>query len=212
MLKEAQCRRVRPRPAIALTPPDAAQQVAEMHARLARLPETDVVLFEDEIDIHLNPKSGPDWMPKGVRKELVTPGQNCKQYIAGAYSPSTGDLITTEGASKNSDLFIALLHALCDAFPDAGTIHLVLDNYIIHKSKKTQTALAKLGNRIELHFLPPYSPNHNPIERVWWDVHEHVTRNHRHPKMNALMDAVRAYLRLYDDVGVHKASLSRRAA
>lgn len=212
MLREAKCRRICPRPAIALTPPDADKQVDAMNAELARLPETDVVLYEDEIDIHLNPKSGPDWMPPGVRKELTTPGQNCKRYIAGAYDPSTGDLITTEAASKSSDLFIALLHALIVAFPEASTIHLVLDNYIIHKSKKTQAALAKLDGRVKLHFLPPYSPKHNPIERVWWDVHEHVTRNHRHPNMESLMGAVQSYLRLYDEVGVHEASLSRFAA
>lgn len=87
MLKEARCRRIRPRPQIALTPPDADEQVAALDAELAQLPETDIVLYEDEIDIHLNPKSGPDWMPPGIRKDLVTPGQNCKRYIAGAYAP-----------------------------------------------------------------------------------------------------------------------------
>ena len=78
--------------------------------------------------------------------------------------------------------------------------------------KKTQAALARLNGRIKLHFLPPYSPNHNPIERVWWDVHEHVTRNHRHPNMDGLMRAVQHYPRLYDEVGVQAASTSRLAA
>lgn len=211
MLAEAKCRRVRPRPAIALTPPDADEQVAALHAELDQLPDTDVILYEDEIDIHLNPKSGPDWMPPGVRKELVTPGQNRKQYIAGAYNPETGDLITTEGASKSSDLFIKLLGALMVAFPK-GNIHLILDNYIIHKSKKTRAFLAKLGGRIKLHFLPPYSPRHNSIERVWWDVHEHVTRNHRHPTIEELMAAVRTYIQRYHDVGAHSASITRAAA
>jgi transposase len=212
MLGEARCRRVRPRPTIALTPKDHEEQVRPLKAELARVPDTDVVLYADEIDIHLNPKSGPDWTPPGVRKVLVTPGKNCKKYIAGAYNPDTGDLITTEGPSKSSDLFIALLSALVVAFPDAGTIHLVLDNYIIHKSKKTQAALAKLHGKIKVYFLPPYCPMHNPIERVWWDVHEHVTRNHRHPSIDDLMTAVRGYVQLYDDQGVHAASLSRAAA
>ena len=211
MLVEAKCRRIRPRPTIALTPADADEQVAALHTELDQLPETDIVLYEDEIDIHLNPKPGPDWMPPGVRKERVTPGQNRKQYLAGAYDPETGDLFTTEGTSKSSDLFIQLLGVLIVAFPQ-GTIHLILDNYIIHKSKKTQAYLAKLGGRIKLHFLPPYCPQHNSIERVWWDVHEHITRNHRHPTIEELMTAVRAYLRRYHDVGVHAASLAREAA
>lgn len=212
MLDEARCRRIRPRPTIALTPKDHEEQVGVLKAELAQVPDTDVVLYADEIDIHLNPKSGPDWMPPGVRKDFVTPGKNCKKYIAGAYDPETGDLITTEGPSKSSDLFIALLHALVVAFSDAGTIHLVLDNYIIHKSKKTQAALAKLQGKIKVYFLPPYCPMHNPIERVWWDVHEHVTRNHRHPSIDDLMNAVRHYLQLYDEYGVQAASISRIAA
>lgn len=212
MLKEARCRRIRPRPTIALTPADSDEKAAALNAELARLPETDVVLYQDEVDIHLNPKSGPDWMPPKIRKNLVTPGQNCKRYIAGAYAPQTGDLITTEGVSKNSDLFIALLRKLPCEFPDVGTIHLVCDNYIIHKSKKTLAAVAELKGKIKLHFLPPYSPQHNPIERVWWDLHAHVTRNHRHSDIEGLMDGVRRYLRLYDDVGVDAASLSRMAA
>ena len=33
-----------------------------------------------------------------------------------------------------------------------------------------------LGGKIVLHYLPPYSPDFNPIERVWWDLHAAVTR------------------------------------
>ena len=38
-------------------------------------------------------------------------------------------------------------------------------------------ALAEWGDRICLHFLPPYCPNHNRIERVWKDLHDNVTRD-----------------------------------
>ena len=38
-----------------------------------------------------------------------------------------------------------------------------------------------------LHFLPPYSPEHNVIERLWKQMHDHVTRNHRHPTMKDLI-------------------------
>lgn len=211
MLAEAGCRRIRPRPSIALTPPDADEQVAALHAELDHLPDTDVILYEDEVDIHLNPKPGPDWMPPGTRKLRITPGKNAKRYIAGAYDPATGDLLTAESGGKSSDLFIQLLEVLLVAYP-TGTIHLILDNYIIHKSKKTQAFIAKTKNRIQLHFLPPYCPQHNAIERVWWDLHEHVTRNHRHPDIDRLMAATRSYLRWYDEAGVHGASLARAAA
>ena len=62
--------------------------------------------------------------------------------------------------------------------------------------KFVEAALAGyLHGRIELHFLPPYSPDHNRIERTWQDLHANVTRNHTCPKMLALMREVRYYLR-----------------
>lgn len=42
------------------------------------------VFYEDEVDIHLNPKIGADWQLRGHQKRVVTPGQNEKYYLAGA--------------------------------------------------------------------------------------------------------------------------------
>ena len=43
-------------------------------------------------------------------------------------------------------------------------------------------------DRIELRLLPAYSPDCSPIERVWWHLHETVTRNHRCKSMRELLD------------------------
>src|SRR5262249_19310928 len=48
--------------------------------------------------------------------------------------------------------------------------------------------------RVRLHFLPPYCPNDNKIERVWEDLHANVTRNHTGPNMDRLMNEVREHL------------------
>ena len=56
----------------------------------------------------------------------------------------------------------------------------MLDNYIIHKAGVVTRYLESTNGRFVLHFLPPYSPNHNVIERMWKQMHGHVTRNHRH--------------------------------
>ena len=101
-----------------------------------------------------------------------------------------------EAERKTSALFLDLLDKLLETYPQAKVIHVVLDNYRIHKSEIVQAALAGyLHGRIELHFLPPYSPDHNRIERVWQDLHANVTRNHRCPNMVSLMRDVRYYLR-----------------
>lgn len=191
-----QARRGRPRPTVRCPWAAAAkaQRLQEIRQLLATLPRDHVALYEDEVDIHLNPKIGLDWMVRGQQKEVVTPGQNVKRYLAGALDVRTGLVTWVEGESKASVLFIALLQQLLRFYPKARVIHVVLDNYRIHDSKITQAALQGFGRRIRLHFLPPYCPKENKIERLWEDVHSHVTRNHTCKNMEQLLTEVRQYL------------------
>jgi transposase len=169
------------------------------------LPADEVVLYVDEVDIHLNPKIGPDWTKRGQQKEVLTPGCNQKRYLAGAWNPKTRRLIYVEGERKNSLLFLELLHRLATkAYPNAKRIHVVLDNYGIHDSLQVRLALkSSTAEKLELHFLPPYCPDHNRIERIWKDLHDNVTRNHRCTTMDELMTEVRRYLAARNRPGRH---------
>jgi transposase len=155
------------------------------------------LLYADEVDIHLNPRVGPDWMLPGGQRLLLTPGENEKFYIAGALDFLSGRLITTGAAQKNGALFCNLLDALAAAYPKADRIHLVLDNFGIHKCNLAQSCIAKHQGRIVLHFLPPYCPDFNRIERVWRDLHACVTRNHRCRSMRELLSRVRDFVDAY---------------
>lgn len=154
----------------------------------------EVVVYADEVDIHLNPKIGADWMLCGTQKTVLTPGKNEKRYLAGALNARSGRLTWVESDTKNSDLFILQLWQLIKDYPQARCIHIILDNYKIHSSQRTQLALAALGSRVKLHFLPPYCPDHNRIERTWKDLHDNVTRNHTCRTMKELMREVHHYL------------------
>ena len=151
-------------------------------------------MYQDEVDIHLNPKPGPDWTLRGEQKWVRTPGKNEKRYIAGALNWRTGQLIWVSAKHKNSDLFIAHLEALSQGYRGCRRIHIILDNYSIHHSHKTRRAVAKYGDRFVLHFLPPFCPDENYIERLWQDLHANVTRNHRCRTMDELMEEVDVYL------------------
>lgn len=170
------------------------RRLAEIRLLLATLPPNHVAVYEDEVDIHLNPKIGLDWMVKGQQKEVVTPGQNVKRYLAGAWDVRTSTLVWVEGERKTSALFVALLAKLRTQNPRAAAIHVILDNYRIHDSKITQAALAGFRGQIRLHVVPPYCPQHNRIERSWEDLHANVTRNHTCRTMESLMVRVREYL------------------
>jgi len=193
-----QARRARPRPRVRCPWSQAAQtrRLNWIARVLANLPAGHVAVYEDEVDVHLNPKIGLDWMGLGQQKEVMTPGKNQKRYLAGAMDARTRRVVWVEGERKTSALFLNLLDKLRETYPKAKVIHVVLDNYRIHSSEIVDAALAGyLRDRIELHFLPPYSPDHNRIERVWKDLHANVTRNHTCPNMVSLMAEVRYYLR-----------------
>jgi len=111
----------------------------------------------------------------------------------------TGRITWVEAPKKNSALFCALLDALIADYPDARTIHVICDNFIIHSSKFTRHHLAELHGKVVLHFLPPYCPDDNRIERVWQDLHANVTRNHQCKTMDVLLSNVRSFLRAYND-------------
>jgi hypothetical protein len=109
------------------------------------------------VGIHLNPKIGRDWMLRGHQRRIVTPGKNEKFYLAGARALDvrTGRLHTTGAARKNAELFCQLLWLLASRYRHAERIHLIVDNYDIHKARRTRKVLAALGGRIVLHFLSP---------------------------------------------------------
>jgi len=179
---------------------------------VANLPADEVVVYLDEVDIHLNPKIGPDWTKRGRQKEVLTPGCNEKRYLAGAWNPKTRRLIYVEGERKNSLLFLELLHKLVTkTYSKAKQIHIILDNYGIHDSLQVRLALkSEEAQKLKLHFLPPYCPDHNRIERIWKDLHDNVTRNHRCPTMKELMAEVRSYLAGRNRCGRH--TYARRKA
>jgi transposase len=156
------------------------------------------VYYGDEVDIDMNPRIGRDWMLRGQQRRIVTPGKNQKHYVAGALNAKTRQLVWVEHPSKNSALFCKLLWRLLQRHRRARRIHLILDNYIIHKSAFTERVLRSLNRNIKLHFLPPYCPDDNPIERVWRDMHAAVTRNHRCRTFPELCSRVADFLNGYD--------------
>jgi DDE superfamily endonuclease len=152
-------------------------------------------VWEDEADVDLNPRIGPDWMLPGRQREVVTPGKNVKRYVACAMDARTDRLTWVTGRRKDSGLFIELLKKLLKVHADKKLVHVILDNYAIHSSTRTRVWLAEFGGRIRLHFLPPYCPDDNRIERkVFREMHANVTCNHAHPTIGALLRDVTRYL------------------
>lgn len=178
----------RPRPIVGPVDPMYTEKMRRIRRLLDNLPDGHVVLFQDEVDINLNPKIGSQWMARGMQSEVETPGNNIKLYLAGSLIWNTGRLLVSDPQTKrNSSLFIDHLEDLRRRLRTYTKIHVICDNAAFHKSKQVLKYLSGWIHRIELHFLPAYSPETNPIERVWWHLHETITRNHRCRTMNELV-------------------------
>ena len=79
--------------------------------------------------------------------------------------------------SINSSAIEQHFQKLRQIYPKAHKIHLILDQGSYNTSKETKESAKKYN--IDLHYLPPYSPNLNPIERLWKVMNEY-SRNNRY--------------------------------
>jgi transposase len=176
--------------------PARATLLARIRRQWEDLGSREVLVFADELELHLLPKVGAQWTRRGQRIEIVTPGQDQRCYLAAALDFRTGRLLHRTGPKKNRFLFLSLLQALNRIYPRARfrRVYVVADNYSIHTAGDIRRWLA-CHPRFVLLWLPRYCPKANPIERIFGDLHDRITRNHRHTTLPPLLAEVQRYLR-----------------
>jgi transposase len=116
------------------------------------------------------------WIQTGHDKSIETTGSRTRLNIIGAINLSEiGSAIVKRYEKVNSDYINIFLAELRAQHPPDLRIHLVLDGAAYHRSNIVKNKANELN--IQLHYLPPYSPNLNPIERLWKVMNEHVRNN-----------------------------------
>ncbi len=198
----------RARPTLCIKDPRKRERMRAIRRVLRKASAQEEVFYEDEADIDLNPRIGPAWMPQGEQMTVPTPGKNRKHYVAGALNARTGAVVWAEHTAKDSELFLRLLEALLRTYRRARRLYLIVDNYIIHKSRVTLGWLAR-HPKIELVHQPAYHPWVNHIEKLWKKLHDTVTRNHRYSTLSALMCAVACFLHEAQPFPGHRSALLR---
>jgi transposase len=185
----------RPRPVLERRDPNRDAILGELRALLLGLPADETAVFQDEVDVNLNPDIGAMWMPKGQQAAVVTPGDNAKAYLAGSLHWRTGRLFTTAGDRRDGQLFVRHLHELRRRLRRYRVIHVICDNARFHWNCWAVWEFChRYGDRVVLHFLPKYAPECNPVERVWWRLREAITRNHSCRSLEELVDLALAWL------------------
>jgi transposase len=135
------------------------------------------VLFMDAVHPTQATKLSYGWIRKGQDKLIETTGSRTRLNIIGALSlEDIGATVTENYDTINSESIVRFFWKLKkEHYPLEKKVHLILDGAAYHRTELVINA-AKVLN-IELHYLPPYSPNLNPIERLWKVMNEHVRNN-----------------------------------
>ena len=110
--------------------------------------------------------------------------------VFGAVCPADGRLVTLAVTPYNAETFQVFLGMLLrHARPNRKMI-VVVDNARFHHAAVLQPWFSDRRSRIQLDFLPPYSPDLNSIERVWKLTRRLCTHNRYFPKLEDLIEAV----------------------
>jgi len=156
----------------------------------------EVILFGDSTHPQHQTRLACGWIRKGVRKaEKMTACQK-RLNLIGAIELATHRVEYQQVDWVNTDSLKAFTKQLEEAYPTASTIHLILDNAGYHKSKEFLAFVAT--TKIKIHYLPPYSPNLNPIERLWKIMHEQVTYNRYYEKFSNFTENILGFFKDID--------------
>jgi transposase len=109
-------------------------------------------------------RNGKGLTAKGIKPICLFQQVFESLYLFGAFSPITGDHFELEMPHCNTDTFQVFLNEFSEKSPDEFKI-LLLDNGAFHKAERLIIPL-----NIALLFIPPYSPELNPAEKIWWKM------------------------------------------
>lgn len=134
-------------------------------------------MFEDEFSLSNTATVSYQWSQKGKQ-----PAVNCKQKrrerqtAMGSYNYENGQITVSFHEKGNYQSFKKHLKKVLYTYRSASKIIMVVDNVRFHHAKLLKKWLLK-HPKLEIMYLPPYSPELNPIERAWWYMRKKITHN-----------------------------------
>lgn len=149
--------------------------IAEYEQLRQGLSEDETICFIDGVHPTHNTQLAYGWIKKGFRKELAANSGRSRLNLTGALDLISRKILIQEDKTLNADSTIAFLKKIEENYPTKSKIHLFCDNARYYRNKSVTAFLET--SRMVMHFLPPYSPNLNPIERVWKWMKERVLYN-----------------------------------
>jgi transposase len=151
--------------------------------------------YGDETGIDGEPKPRRAWAMKGSKTRIVHNGDHIRLNILGTVCPRSGEFFAIEASHCDTEVFQVFLDEAAQSItPTRKRNILILDNASWHKGKKLN------WHFFEPLYLPPYSPDFNPIERLWLLMKaEHFANIHCRNKAALIEKADHALCELMDN-------------
>jgi transposase len=169
------------------------QQFVEEYNQLKQeVGDEEPILFMDSVHPTQATKLTYGWIKTGKTKHVGTTASRTRLNIIGAIQLGhIAEAITSQYETINSESITDFMSKIRTQYTIHKTIHLVLDQAGYHRSFLVTEQASKLN--IKLHFLPPYSPNLNPIERLWKVMNEQVRNNRFFKGAKDFKDAINGF-------------------
>ena len=169
-----------------------AETYPAIRARAKR--EGGVVLWLDEMGVRSDAAAGRSWAPIGKTPVIKGTGKRFRINMISAVSNAGMLRFRLFTGSFTGAVFIDFLRRL---LRDCGgrKVHLIVDGHPVHRAKAVSAWVGRHGERIELHFLPGYSPELNPVELLNHDVKANAAGRRRPRSAAELRDELHGYLR-----------------
>jgi transposase len=164
----------------ALVPGKANEQqqrewLAEYEKLKQNLPADETICFMDGVHPTHNVQPAFGWIQKGVRKEIPANSGRSRINLSGVIDVIDHKVLVQEDKMLNAEATISFFRKIEEAYPEKTRVHVFCDNARYYRNKTVIEYLKT--SKVRLHFLPPYSPNLNPIERLWKWMKERVIYN-----------------------------------
>ena len=161
------------------------------------------LMYQDEAGFGRISKMSSCWAPQGIRPSIPSHYMREYRYCYGAVDAQTGDSFFLIAGGCNTEWTNEFLRQVSQAYPD-DYILLVMDNAIWHKSSTLE-----IPSNIELAFIPPYTPEMNPIEQVWKEIRKRGFKNKDFQTLEAVIDKLQEVIQGLEK-SVLKSTVSRQ--
>lgn len=169
--------------------------IAEYEALKNGLKADEEIYFVDAVHPEHQSQGVCGWIKKGVEKTLQSTGKQLRLHFAGALCLTGMKIVAEEYNTVDADAMIDFFKKL-QKRSKASTIYVILDNARSNKNKKLEEFLER--SKIQVRYLPPYSPNLNPIERLWKIMRETKLYNQYYESSVTFFQEVRSFF--YEDI------------